>query len=90
MPGLEEINGDLLEADFWPGATSGLSLLGLRPAKPYENNLSSTASWLENPRTPRPTGDVALQERSEIFGEWWKFPAPEPDLRKVEGHHRVD
>jgi len=38
---------------------------------------------LENPRTPRPTGDVALQERSEIFGDSWKFPARESDLRKL-------
>jgi len=52
--------------------------------------ISSIASCLENPRTPCPTGDVALQERSEIFGNWRKFPAPGSDLRKVEGHHGVD
>ena len=49
-----------------------------------------TRSWLENPGTPRPTGDVALQERSEIFDNWWKLPARESDLRKLKGHYGVD
>jgi hypothetical protein len=52
--------------------------------------MPSIASWLENPRTPCPTGDVALQEGSKIFGNGRNLPAAETDLRKVEGNDRID
>ena len=73
-------------------AGAGAALLLLRSSGTERDRQLpiATRSWLENPGTPRPTGDVALQERSEIFGDWWKFPARESDLRKLKGHYGVD
>lgn len=76
----------------WPHPKLFRRLLILRQSPPTQKlyPYTSIAFRLENPGAPCPTGNVTLQESDELFGNWWKFSAPELNLRKVEGDHRVD
>ena len=45
---------------------------------------------LQNPRTPGPSGDIALQERCKILRARWKLLAAITDLIEVQIHDGVN
>src|SRR5215831_14909564 len=50
----------------------------------------ATAFWLENSRAPCPSCKVALEERRELLGNWWKLPSRSSDVTRVQMHNRID
>ena len=75
---------------------------GLDPAQVYQVRdagldrgeihitLNLLGPWLEDSRASCPSGDVTLQERCELFGNWWKFSSCVANLREVQVHYGVD
>ena len=50
----------------------------------------SARSLLKNAGTSIPSRYVALQERRELVGNWWKLPAAISNLIKVQGYLGID
>jgi hypothetical protein len=47
-------------------------------------------SYLQNASTSGPSGDVALEERSEIVSAGWEFPSAVADPREVQVYDGID